>query len=95
MPKVSSKTSASVLNTMEVKIENESHTAASVIVERINESPHCEYASYKIAHPTDSFVLIKIKSDDNKNVRTLFKDSLMSIVDDIEDLSAQVRQAHV
>lgn len=95
MKKVTLKNSPAILNTIEVKIENESYTVAAPIIERLNSNKHCEYASYRIEHPTDKFVSLRIKSDDSENVVNLFKGSISSIISDIDDIILQVRQAHI
>lgn len=56
-------------NTMEIKLNGEGHTAASVITERLEGMT--EFAAYKITHPTDNFVTIRIKT--TENLETVFK----------------------
>lgn len=94
MKKVTITPSTSTINTIDVRIENESHTVAAPIIERLNDSPHCEYAAYKIDHPTDKFVSIKIKGDETKNAKEIFKECVMGLIDDIESVISQVKQSH-
>ncbi|OQS55805.1 hypothetical protein EHP00_1645 [Ecytonucleospora hepatopenaei] len=74
-------------NSIDVKLNGEGHTAASVITERLVDMT--EFAAYKIAHPTDSFVTIRIKT--NENPIATFKKCVKSIVYDLNDLMEQVK----
>jgi len=92
MPKVSIKPLGTVLNTIDVVIDKETHTAASVIVEKLNDDPMCEYAAYKVDHPRDDFVSIRIKGRGSVNPREILRNSVVSLLSDIEDLIAQTRK---
>lgn len=79
-------------NTIDVVITGETHTAASAIVERLNADAACEYAAYKVGHPTDNFVTIRIKGDEHRSAKEILKNSIRTIIRDIDSLIEQMNR---
>lgn len=92
MPTVTVKQVSTTPNTIDVVIDGETHTAASVIVERLNGDSACEYAAYRVEHPKDEFVTIRIKGDAHRGAKDVLKSSLTSLIRDIDDLIMQVKK---
>ncbi|KCZ82118.1 hypothetical protein H312_00393 [Anncaliia algerae PRA339] len=80
------------LNTIELTIYNESHTLANMIQEYIQNDPSCTFCAYKVSHPGDNFVKIKVTSDTSKPVRHLVIDSLRKLSTNIKDLIEEVNE---
>lgn len=78
--------SNSLPNTIDIRLNNEGHTAASVIVERLEEMSI--FSAYKITHPTDTYVTIRIQSKENP--RDVFQKCIESIIEDIDGLMTQL-----
>lgn len=78
------------LNTIELTIYDESHTLANMIQDYIQKDPACTLCVYKVAHPGDKFVKIKVSSDNSKPVRHLVIDSLRKLSSEIKGLMEQV-----
>lgn len=78
--------STTMANAVEIRMNGEGHTAASVITERLEDM--ADYVAYKIEHPTDNFVTIKIQSKENQII--LFKKCVKSIIFDINDIIEQI-----
>lgn len=78
------------LNTIELTINDESHTLANMIQDFIQKDPACTFCAYKVTHPSDKFVKLKVSSDNSKPVRHLVIDSLRSLSSEIKDLVEQV-----
>ena len=78
--------SDSLPNTIDIRLNDEGHTAASVIVERLEEMSI--FSAYKITHPTDTYVTIRIQSKENP--KDVFRKCVESIVEDIDGLMKQL-----
>lgn len=91
MPKTTIKPSLASINAIEVTVNNESHTAAAPIVERMIEDPDCVFAAYKIEHPSNDFFTMKIQGSESKNAKAILETSLKSLISDIDDLINQVK----
>lgn len=89
MPKAIIKPSPTSINSIDVTVHNESHTAAAPLVERMLQDPDCAFAAYKITHPNDDFFTLKIQGNEKKNAKAIFEDALRSIIKDIDDLIEQ------
>ncbi|ORD93462.1 hypothetical protein ECANGB1_2197 [Enterospora canceri] len=88
-PKTEISQSESLPNTIEIRLNDEGHTAASVITERMEES--VDFVAYKITHPTDNFVTIRVQSKENPVLQ--FKKCVKSIIRDISEVIEQVENA--
>ena len=90
MVKVEIKPSLSSLNSIDVTIKDESHTIAAPLIERMNFDPNCVFSAYKISHPADDFVNLKIQGNEFRNAKDILETTLRSIINDLDDLVAQV-----
>lgn len=91
MPSVSISPVNTVPNTIDVGIKGEAHTAASAIVERLNDDRGCDYAAYKVEHPKDDFVVLRVKGN-SKAAKDVLRGSIASIIKDIDDLISQIKK---
>ncbi|ELQ76940.1 RNA polymerase, subunit L [Trachipleistophora hominis] len=79
-------------NTVELHINGESHTLGNLIAEKILSDPRCTFSAYKVNHPLDEEVDLKVSAQKDTPVLTLIKDNLKSLEDDIESLIAQAKE---
>lgn len=92
MSKISIKPSLSCLNSIDVTITDESHTLAAPLVERLNCDSNCVFAAYKIGHPADDFVSLKIQGNEFRNAKDILANGLRSIISDLDDILSQVKK---
>lgn len=92
MSKVVIKPSITSENSIDVTIQKESHTAAVPIVEEMLKDPNCVFAAYKISHPNDDFLTMKIQGNDKKEAKKILEDGIKSVIAEIEDVIEQVKQ---
>lgn len=91
MPKTEIKPSPSRINSIEVILNDESHTVAAPLVERMLMDKECLFAAYKLGHQTDKFVSLTIQGSNKKNARMILEEGLKSIIKDLDDLITQVK----
>ncbi|KAI5170322.1 DNA-directed RNA polymerase II subunit RPB11 [Pancytospora epiphaga] len=82
---------SAIPNTIDVIVKGEGHTASSVIVERLNNDRGCDYAAYKILHPEDNFVTIRVKGN-TRTAKEVLRSSISSIIKDLDDLIFQLKK---
>lgn len=92
MTDITIKPSLSNINVVDIVIQNETHSCAAPIVERMNSDPACLFAAYKIEHPSENFVSVRVQGNENKNARAIFKESVESIISDLDDVLKQLRR---
>lgn len=80
-------------NTIEVRIEGETHTLASVLSEHVMEDSRCIFASYKVCHPMDNHSFLRITSDGTCSPKELLKDALKILEEDTTNLSQQIYES--
>ncbi|KAI5148428.1 DNA-directed RNA polymerase II subunit RPB11 [Enteropsectra breve] len=90
MVEVSVTPSTSAINTLDIVIEGETHTAGSCIVDRLQNDPSCLFAAYRVAHPTDHFMSMRVQGNDVQNAKEILKNGISEIIKDIDDLIQQV-----
>ncbi|KHN70575.1 subunit Rpb11 of RNA polymerase II [Ordospora colligata] len=82
----------STRNTVELKIYNETHTLGSMLSERLLEDKRCLFSAYKIDHPTDSHLLLRITAEREYPVKNLLLDTLRKIEEDTASLIYQLKE---
>ncbi len=92
MVKLEIKNIQDVPNTVDIIITGETHTAASAIVENLNSNPDTLYSAYKVSHPYDDFVSIRISSKNNESPISLFKNTLSQLTRDLDSLITSVEE---
>jgi DNA-directed RNA polymerase II subunit RPB11 len=92
MSKISIERSTSGLNSIDIVISDESHTVAAPLVERMNLNSNCLFSAYKIGHPADDFVNLRVQGNENKNAKDIFLEGIQSILEDLEDISTQLKK---
>ncbi|KAL6120549.1 hypothetical protein NUSPORA_02702 [Nucleospora cyclopteri] len=75
-------------NSIELILNNEGHTAASVITERLEQN--ATFSAYKISHPTDKFVRIKVEAKEDPVL--LIKNCIGTIIKDLEDVIETLKE---
>lgn len=88
--KVEVKYDKDTVNTMELIVHGESHTLANMVRDMILKNSSCTFCAYKIAHPSDDFVSIRVGAIENTPVRIMVIESLEVLSQNIEDLINQV-----
>lgn len=78
------------LNTIELIIHGECHTIANLIRDKILKNKSCTFCAYKMAHPHDDFVSMRISALEDKPVRLMILESLRELSRDIGMLSADL-----
>ena len=91
MSRISIKPTLASLNSIDVVISEESHTLAAPLIERMNLDLNCVYSAYKIGHPADNFVSLRIQGNESKNAKDILEDGLRSIIEDLDDIISQLK----
>ena len=78
-------------NTIELRIENETHTLGSMVCEGLLEDKRCLFSAYRVDHPTDSHVSLRITADRNCQAKDLLLETLKRMEDDTASLMEQLR----
>lgn len=74
-------------------IADESHTIAAPLIERMTQDPSCIFSAYKVNHPADTFVSLKIQGNETRNAKDILENSLRSIISDLDDILIQVKKS--
>lgn len=78
-------------NTMELKIEGETHTLGNLLCEEMLEDKRCLFSAYRVEHPTDNHVFVRITADKDCQVRDLLLETLKRIEEDTVSLMGQLK----
>lgn len=78
-----------VRNTVELRIENETHTLGSLLSEQLLEDRRCLFSAYRVNHPTDTHVSLRVSGDRSCSVRDLLLETLRRIETDTVSLAEQ------
>ncbi|KAH9412332.1 putative DNA-directed RNA polymerase II subunit RPB11 [Ordospora pajunii] len=81
----------STRNTIELKIYNEAHTLGSMLSEMLLEDKRCLFSAYRIDHPTDNHLLLRITAERECPVKNLLLDTLRKIEEDTTSLICQFK----
>lgn len=72
-------------NTVELEIGGEGHTLANLITEKLLEDERCSFSAYKVPHPLEEKVLIKVTSIKGCDVMNLIVETLRKLSGEIDD----------
>ncbi|EJW03550.1 hypothetical protein EDEG_02134 [Edhazardia aedis USNM 41457] len=76
-------------NTVELEIHGETHTLGNILADRLLQDTRCVFAAYKVPHPLEEKVMVRVTSAKNCDVMELINDALMSLSSEIEDAKVQ------
>ncbi|ADM11474.1 DNA-directed RNA polymerase II [Encephalitozoon intestinalis ATCC 50506] len=78
-------------NTIELKIDGETHTLGSLLSEELLEDKRCLFSAYRVEHPTDNHVFLRITADKDCQVKDLLLETLKRIEEDTVLLISQLK----
>lgn len=78
-------------NTLNIKIREEGHTLANILSERLHLDPRCTFSAYKVPHPLEESVELKVTAHKDTPVILLVKETIRQIEKDFEKLLGNVR----
>lgn len=81
----------STRNTIEFRIEDETHTLGSMVCEALLQDKRCLFAAYRVDHPTDNHVFLRITADRSTPAKDLFLETLKRLEEDTTSLIEQLR----
>lgn len=76
-------------NTIELRVENETHTLGSLLSEQMLEDRRCPFSAYRVEHPTDSHFTLRVSGDRSCPVKDLLLETLKRIENDTSALMEQ------
>jgi DNA-directed RNA polymerase II subunit RPB11 len=82
-----------VPNTAELEVDGESHTLANMVTERLLEDKRCTFSAYKMEHPLEERVVIRVSAIKSCPVISLVLDCLRALSRDIDDVISQLGNA--
>lgn len=82
-----------VPNSIELIIEGETHTLANLLTEKLLNDERCVYSAYKVLHPLEEKVNIKVTASKGCDVILLVTETLQSMSNEIEDCKSKFYDA--
>lgn len=79
-------------NTIHLKIRNEDHTLGNILSERLYNDPRCTFSAYKVPHPLENILEIKISANKDTPVLVLLKETIKKLESDINDVIKDVKR---
>lgn len=80
-----------IQNTLDLKIHNETHTLGSVLSDKLCQDKRCTFSSYKVLHPKDDFVFVRVGCDESVSVKDCLIENLSELCGYTQDLINQIR----
>lgn len=78
-------------NTIDLEIIGESHTLGNLLSDRLLSDKRCTYAAYKVPHPLDDKVVIRVSAErGSDDVVGLVNETIKSIVNDIDEIVKRI-----
>jgi DNA-directed RNA polymerase II subunit RPB11 len=80
-----------VNNCYQFIIQHEDHTLGNMLTQRLLEEDRVLFAGYRIQHPMDDFILVRIHVDDKTVTRPadLIQSTVQAMVSELSDLHTQ------
>lgn len=79
-------------NTVEIELEGESHTLGNLITEKFLEDKRCTFSAFKIKHPLEEKLLVKVSTGNNCEVMPFVLEVLKNLSKEIKDCAAQFEE---
>lgn len=80
-------------NTLNIKIREEGHTLGNILAERLYSDPRCTFSAYKVPHPLEELLELKVTAQKDTPVLLLVKETLEKIEIDFEKLLNDVKSS--
>lgn len=77
-------------NTVEIEIVGESHTLGNLLADRLLSDKRCTYAAYKVPHPLEEKMILKVSAERGSDVIGLVNETIKNIIGQIDDVSRQI-----
>lgn len=78
-------------NTIEIRVEGETHALGSSLSEEITKDSRCKFSTYKVNHPVDEHMFIKVCADESCAVKDLVIETLKKLEGATQDLINQLQ----
>jgi DNA-directed RNA polymerase II subunit RPB11 len=79
-----------IQNTLEIKIDNETHSLGSALSEKLGKDGRCLFSSYKVLHPKDDFMYLRVGCDNTIAVKEYIVENLKELESCTQDLLNQI-----
>ncbi|EOB11561.1 DNA-directed RNA polymerase subunit L [Nosema bombycis CQ1] len=80
-----------ILNTIEIRVDGETHTLGSSLTDEISRDNRCKFSTYKVEHPMDNHMLMKVCADGSCAVKDLIIETLKNLENNTQDLINQLQ----
>lgn len=77
-------------NTIEIRVEGETHTLGSSLADEIARDSRCKFSTYKVNHPMEEHMFLKVCSDGTCAVKDLIIENLKKLENSTQDLINQL-----
>lgn len=81
-----------ILNSIELVIEGETHTLANLVTEKLLKDERCIFSAYKVLHPLQEKVNIKVTASKGCDVILLVTETLQSLAREIEECKNKLNE---
>ncbi|CAD26544.1 DNA-DIRECTED RNA POLYMERASE II [Encephalitozoon cuniculi GB-M1] len=78
-------------NTIELRIEDETHTLGNLLSEELLEDKRCLFSAYRVEHPADTHVFLRLTADRDCQVRDLLLETLKRVEEETTSLMNQLK----
>ncbi|EEQ82079.1 hypothetical protein NCER_101277 [Vairimorpha ceranae BRL01] len=79
-----------IKNTIELKVEKETHSLGSSLSDKLCKDKRCIFSSYKVCHPKDDFMFLRVSCDDAISVKDCIVENLVDLENITQDLINQI-----
>lgn len=85
--------SSTEMNTLHLKIRGEGHTLGNLLADKFYNDPRCTFSAYKVPHPLEEVLELKITARKDVPVVNLLKETLKNLSQDVSSLLSDVQQS--
>ncbi|KRH95071.1 RNA polymerase, subunit L [Pseudoloma neurophilia] len=85
--------STTEINTIHLRIKEEGHTLGNILAERLHQDPRCTFSAYRVPHPLEEAVELKVSAHKDTPVLSLIKETLKKIELDFLKLLNDVKES--
>lgn len=77
-------------NTIELEITGESHTLGNLLTDTLLSDKRCTYAAYKVPHPLEEKLIVKISAERGSDVIGLLNETIKNVIAQIDHVSQKI-----
>lgn len=76
---------------IELEIQNETHTVANILVDELLKLPACTFAAYKLKNPKAESFLLKYSVKENEDLKNTFLEAIRNSLVSIKEMEGSLK----